>query len=1192
MNLRELKTEQDLKKIIVEEMGYGSAVSNGLELSLSPEIAGKILEKKVLASHSGFEVVFVKLKFIYDNTVWKRDALMRGTERIFINAIPKHERDTKLFVFCSEDGEFWHFVNTQSSGSRLELRRFSITPLNRNYLRTTHDRLALLKVSYSDTTQTLIGKMKSAFDVEAVTMDFFRIFAEKFLELVDIIKKSRTKYSYEKKDILDVAQIILNRVIFLKFIEQKSWLDNNKDYLYDKFQPYFENENSYWLEIITPLFDLLSDPARNKKYPDLGDIPFLNGGLFGAEPKDLFLIFIPNSFFHNLFDNLLNRFNFTIEESSPSSVEVAVDPEMLGRIFEELVLRMEKVMEKGEAEFERELRRATGSYYTPRVAVFYMCREAIARQLAAQSGVGIVKTKKLIDLAVDELSDHGQIEEMFLSTTECQSLLRVAENISICDPAVGSGAFLLSALQILVGVRRFLSLKIGEVAANQANFNYTLKEDIIKKNLVGVDILRQAVHLCELRLWLSLAVDYEREAGKLIPTLPNLTYKVFRGDSIVDHLAGQPLEGFRYFRDFQASEGTIQKLNKIKTLKDRYFHETDENKKQKTRQDIAKERLMLAVEILEREAPSKISQADLFEGGKFDSKKAEAKFQSDSRHNLIASLKRQLTVKKYDTHQDKLSFVWLADLVEYFADHGRGGFDIVLGNPPYGVKNETMEKGKERYGLGSKDSYGVFMAMALQDLLKTGGILSFITSDTWQTIKTHKPLRRFILDNAKVFNLIMMPSWLFGATVNTSILIAEKSERGQRRQEAVSGKVVDDFTKEREENTLVVCDFTRAEKNTSELDEYLYSLDEPKKISTPKKAVYQYQQSLIETNSNIPFFVGSPKLFALMNDTTAKTIEKEVGNKEKKKVRVRQIELNGKIVELVRFGDIAEVKQGLATGDNDNYLFQNPDARGSYRSVNDYLEFLLTEDDLRKISGNEKVRMKVIEKGIHKSKTEKPFDPDLWFSGRYIAPHDKGGESDTESGFLPNYWQPIEYFIDWSQQYVKKFKTLTIRERDGVGSDTLAAVIRNPEYYFLSGLTLSHTGMYSPMYRINNPGPFNVGGSCIFTNFNLNQSLGGLCSKLSKYFFKIFINSSVNASEDPIKEVPFCIDLQKQINVLVKKIIRNQKQNPRYDYMSNEQKEIDKLVYEMYGLNKDDIREVETWYARRYPKLARFCDIA
>jgi hypothetical protein len=125
------------------------------------------------------------------------------------------------------------------------------------------------------------------------------------------------------------------------------------------------------------------------------------------------------------------------------------------------------------------------------------------------------------------------------------------------------------------------------------------------------------------------------------------------------------------------------------------------------------------------------------------------------------------------------------------------------------------------------------------------------------------------------------------------------------------------------------------------------------------------------------------------------------------------------------------------------------------------------------------------------------------------------------------------------------------------------------------------------MFRYNNPTPFNVGGSCIFTNWNLDIFLSVICSKLSRFGFKNYINGSVNASEDPIKEIPFVLLCRNQvIEDLVSLIVGSQKSNPRYDYASNEQVEIDRLVYEAYGLNEDDIREVENWYARRYPALA------
>ena len=138
-------------------------------------------------------------------------------------------------------------------------------------------------------------------------------------------------------------------------------------------------------------------------------------------------------------------------------------------------------------------------------------------------------------------------------------------------------------------------------------------------------------------------------------------------------------------------------------------------------------------------------------------------------------------------------------------------------------------------------------------------------------------------------------------------------------------------------------------------------------------------------------------------------------------------------------------------------------------------------------------------KGNECKRNEKNFDEDLWFGGRYIVPHDKGGESDTESGWLPNYYVPTNYFIDWSQEAVKRIRTLTIKQRDGKGKDVLAAVIRNPSYYFKEGITYSTAGVYAPTFRLGVPSIFGHRGTTIFSHFDYINMLGILCSKLFKY---------------------------------------------------------------------------------------------
>ena len=310
-------------------------------------------------------------------------------------------------------------------------------------------------------------------------------------------------------------------------------------------------------------------------------------------------------------------------------------------------------------------------------------------------------------------------------------------------------------------------------------------------------------------------------------------------------------------------------------------------------------------------------------------------------------------------------------------------------------------------------------------------------------------------------------------------------------------------------------------------------------------------------------------------------------------ISAKTVSLGNKKIKFTTLEEVTDVKSGLGTGDNQYYLYKDKDTLGSYEIIDK--KNVLTENELKKISSDEKLRLKMINNGI----------PKTLFNGKTIIPTDKGGESDIASGRLSNYFVPTKYYLDFSQKNVTRLKTLTIADRKRFykkndikqkDATTLAAVIRNPTFYFLPGITFSDVGLYAPTFRLNSSSVFDHRGNCIFIKkkyqniLSIEFLLGIICSIFIRYLNKNFINNTVGFQVEDIKKllIPICEKSQKQeIEKLVEEIIKKQKKDPDYNYQNHEQIKIDKLVYEIFGLDQELIDEVETWYARRYPKLVR-----
>lgn len=1009
------------------------------------------------------------------------------------------------------------------------------------------------RVRMGDSDFSMLKKIKEAFSVEPVTNRFFEEFRLYFEKTKKEFEKSneticlwlKDRYSIEEynEQINKFSYTFLGRIIFIYFLQRKGWIENEANYL-RKLVEKKENLLLYFRFFQPLFFDVFAKKesersgAIKRQYKNT---PYLNGGLF--EKSDIetqlaeqgkFILF-KDIFIRDLILNFFENYNFTIDENSLEDQEISIDPEMLGKVFENTL-----------AEEERGKK---GTFYTPREIVHFMVKESLYRFLQNETKFDKQKLYQFV-------FDIKPLEEIGFRKEDVRLIDYKLEHIKVLDPAVGSAAFPVEMMQVLVHLRKQLNVNVGK------NVNEVLlKKQFIKENLYGVDIDPGAIEIAKLRLWLSLIVDYEKSEAE---PLPNLDFQFRLGNSLQEKI-----NGINIFCEFNSNNGQQVLLSeesefeKVKqemiSLKDKFYVSENEKEKKNLKNNFDKfeHELILAV--------SKKYRGDLIKQLKNSVASGAAKRIAEISEK-IKILEQKIQDGTYKLFKPDFHFSEVFDRKD---EDGKriGGFDIVIGNPPYGVRVE--DDIKEWHKLGSKDSYGVFISTALKRFLKPGGVLSYIVSDTWLTIKTHRYLRKQVLSK-RLHRIVRVHQDCFEATVNACIMSLTNSPDN-------NGK-------------LIVADLSNisTRKEIEEMRNKLYCLSDFVDQSNIKFGVYEYNQDLIKINSNLPIFIGDPKLFILMNDTTCRTIDKKIGGK---KVKVRQIKLNNKMVELVRLGDVAEIRQGLATGDNHSYLYQNPQTRGTYRSIEEYKKYLLTERDLKKIVKNEALRSKVISRGFHKVQNEKNFDEDLWFDGRYIIPYDKGGESDTETGWLPNYYVPTNYFIDWSCAAVKRMKTLTIKQRDGKGESRICSRFQNSEYYFKYGITFSWAGVYCPTFRKSSI-IFDHGSSDIFTTgFNADQLLGISCSKLTKLFSRIYINHSINFGIDDVKEIPINLSENQRILDLLIIIFEKQKQNPRYDYMSNEQKEIDKLVYEMYGLNKDDIREVEIWYARRYPKLARFCEI-
>jgi len=1140
--LESLKTAEDLRKLVVEHMNFSLASGSVLN-NISPSIRSSLRAADIIAEQDDFKVIHCDL-----------NKLLKGNERPVIEQLSKYFQHN-LVVFSDADCNEFHFTSIRPLRKEKELIKDRSQPFRRfvvganERLRTAGERLGLLILDGDEKGWEVQQKCDLAFDVEAVSRDFYKDFVEYYKGFRNLLMKEN-RLSQKVAD--EHTQTIFNRLFFLYFIQKKGYLNSDLRFITNYLQR--TDAGNYYCDFILPLFRRLAEP--DFIHPDLKQVPFLNGGLFEfleAEKK----LQIPNVAVKTIINGLFEHYNFTVREDTEFEKEIAIDPEMMGTIFERLILGLEskKFQDIPDA------RRATGSYYTPKFIVAFMVKQSLLNDLTTN-------LKDIPRQHLRELTFNRDTKN--LSGAQLAAIRKRLLDIKIVDPAVGSGAYAVGVLLKIVEIIEMIDKVIEPDKPDGFNYRYNLKKEIIECCIYGVDIQERAVALSHLRLWLSLIVDLEVEDIVDVPPLPNLDFHILCGDSLVSNLVGY---SYNVEQRIKTNQKELDLIEQFGQLKNRHSALTTQAEKIKSKAEMAKKKTAILVWFLSELIEEQERKIFNIEGklGLFPENEVSKQKKLDLTKPHREKIE-EIQVILENVGQLSEKFNWGLDFFDILILNS--GFDIVIANPPYGVK--VTNAIRDEFGVQNKDSYGVFTALGLK-ILKPCGTLCYIMSDTWQTIRTHKKLRDILLKEVDAQYLISLPTDVFAATVNTGVYSFVRRIKPRM-------KITDDA-----DNWLLTADFSPLKIHygdrwdSSDLEAAFELLVEQESFddtrdgytieSNREFAIFAYRQKLIPRFSNHSFFIANPKLFGLMRD---------VGNiknpvRGENEAPVYSVEFNRKEIEIIKLGDISAIPQGLKTGDK-SVIYKDKNARGPYKIAQE--DKVFSEDDIKKFSLDEK------NNGIETKK----------YGGRYLLSIDKGGASDTDSAWLPNYHVPTSYYIDWSKETVNRIKTQTIADRkirEGSKPDKndyykIASRFQGANYYFKQGISFSPTGVYSPTLRINTGHIFESKGSCIFLNtdkYDIYYLLGITASKLAKYIFKSFISHGVETGEGSF-QIFVLPNSFKNFKKDIISIINHQKITPKYDYITNEQLEIDCLVYQMYNLNADDIEEVEDWYFRRYPKLA------
>ena len=661
---------------------------------------------------------------IFDISV--TDRIMMERNRVTIQSLVRRIMDqysNAFMIFHYEDDTRWdwRFTFCHKSANKEEStdsKRYTFLLGPKQSCRTAADNFVKL---YEKRESLEIGDIENAFSVEALSDRFFDGYKKIYADIIFYITGKRmvkaggkweerkegracrkildefSDFPNPEKAVRDYVKKLMGRLVFLQFLQKKGWLgvpldkewgDGDREFIQNLFAN--TKDKDYFIDdVLEVLFDDLNterkdDISKLKSQNSKFKIPYLNGGLFERDETDKTDFPLPAKYMQEMLD-FFSYYNFTIDENDPNDAEVGVDPEMLGRIFENLL----------------EDNKDKGAFYTPKEIVQYMCRESLIAYL--QTDVKDEATKE----ALRQFVTTHELSHLATNSKLVKQVDEALKNVKICDPAIGSGAFPMGLLKELYLCRSAVE------NINQDNSS-EIKKHIIQHNIYGVDIEKGAVDIARLRFWLSLIVD-----EKSPQALPNLDFKIMQGNSLLEQYQGADLSTMTEKKEtdtYDLFEDMADVLRfDLRKLLAKYYDCTDHKEKKVLRKQITDN---VKQQLVEQGITVKFDNLDLAGNDQF--------------------------------------FLWHTWFYDVFS---QGGFDIVIGNPPYGAKTSKEDKkifckiyesaktvpGKQK---GSTDTFSIFIDLGYKSVA-TNGVAVFIVPLSVTASDAMSGLHRLLMDNCE-----------------------------------------------------------------------------------------------------------------------------------------------------------------------------------------------------------------------------------------------------------------------------------------------------------------------------------------------------------------------------------------------------------------------------------------------------------